>query len=154
VDTVRCASCGKQNDLEDQTCVHCGQPVAGSISSSQVTGPPPFPVPPLAPLPPPTVAPIVMAPASNGPATAALVLGIVGVVLFFVPVIGFVCAILGVVLGAVGIGRANAGAMGKGQAIAGVILGAVGILLPLALLGVFLSGSNHVVRQIPTSIGP
>lgn len=63
--------------------------------------------------------------ATNGAATAALVLGIVG---FIVPI---VCSILAVVFGAIGMGAADKlpNRNGRGMALAGLVLGIVGAVL-------------------------
>ncbi len=69
----------------------------------------------------------------NGMAVAALVLGILSVVLSWLPFFDWVLAALAIIFGAVGISRANQrmGA-GKGMAVAGVILGIITIALGLA----------------------
>jgi peptidoglycan/LPS O-acetylase OafA/YrhL len=66
---------------------------------------------------------------SNGLATAAMVCGIVGVVLFFTIWIGVILGILAIVFGAVGRSRADQGAPNKGQATAGLWLGIVAVLV-------------------------
>lgn len=65
---------------------------------------------------------------SNGLATAAMVCGIVGVVLFFTIWIGVILGILAIIFGAVGRSRAGQGAPNKGQATAGLWLGIVAVL--------------------------
>ena len=60
----------------------------------------------------------------NGMGTAALILGIVGLLLF-----GCIFGVLAIIFGSIGISRANAGlANNKGVAIAGLILGIVGFV--------------------------
>ena len=60
----------------------------------------------------------------NGMGTAALILGILGLLLF-----GCIFGVLAVIFGSIGISRANAGrANNKGVAVAGLILGIVGIV--------------------------
>jgi hypothetical protein len=66
--------------------------------------------------------------ASNGMATASLVLGILG---FFLPIL----SVLALIFGGIGISKANQGAGGKGLAVAGLVLGIVGTLALLYLLG-------------------
>lgn len=70
---------------------------------------------------------------ANGLGIASLVLGILGLLLSWVPCVGFFGAALagvGLVLGIVGLILAkNDAAMGKGSAIAGTILSAVALLL-------------------------
>ncbi len=95
-------------------------------------------IPPPPPLPPPPIVYHVVQPA-NGLATASLVLGILGIVLFWF--LGFIMSILAIVFGGIGLGRAKAGAPGKGSAMAGLILGIVGLVLPLLLIVAIRSGS-------------
>lgn len=77
----------------------------------------------------------------NGMGTAALTLGIVGLVVGLVPIVGFagfVCAILGVIFGAIGISRSGRGlASNKGVAIAGTIISAIAIVVSLAIFAAF-----------------
>jgi hypothetical protein len=65
---------------------------------------------------------------ANGLAVAALVVGIVGLVLFWTVWGGLILGILGIVFGAVGISKANRGAPNKGMATAGLVLGAVALV--------------------------
>lgn len=73
-------------------------------------------------------------PATNGMATAALVLGICGFVLTAVPLfiglfIGGIPDILAVVFGIIGINRSGKlNGAGKAQAIVGLVLGGLGFL--------------------------
>ncbi|MEZ4365395.1 MAG: DUF4190 domain-containing protein [Kofleriaceae bacterium] len=63
-------------------------------------------------------------PTGNGLAIAGLVLGIVAVLLCWVPLVNWVLAILAIVFGAVGMGRARkVGGRGRGMAIVGLVLG-------------------------------
>jgi hypothetical protein len=70
---------------------------------------------------------------ANGMAVAALVLGIVGLVFSFVPIIGIIAwplVILGTVFGGIGLSKANEvpGAP-KGMAIAGLTCSIVGLVI-------------------------
>jgi hypothetical protein len=69
--------------------------------------------------------------AGNAMATWGLVLGIVGIVLCWVPLLGWASAILGIVFGAIGIGKANRVGRGKGAAVTGLVLGCLGAVLPI-----------------------
>ncbi len=81
-------------------------------------------------MPPPGYAPQGGPPPGNGMAVAALVLGILALVLCIVPFLNWILAILGVVFGALGMSKANKiGGKGKGLAITGLILGCVGALI-------------------------
>ena len=72
-------------------------------------------------------------PQGNGLAVAGLVLGIIGAVLFFVPFLGWILALLGIIFGALGNGKANKiGGKGKGMAMAGLILGIIGLIAGVA----------------------
>jgi hypothetical protein len=62
---------------------------------------------------------------SNGPGIASLVLGIIGVITFWFPFVGFPISIVGLVLAAVGMKRLD----GKGIAIAGLVLSLIGVVL-------------------------
>lgn len=70
---------------------------------------------------------------SNGLGTAGFVVGLVGLVLSFIPLIGVVAwplVILGIVFSSVGIAKANKGrATNKGLAIAGLVVSVVGLAI-------------------------
>ena len=100
----------------------------------------PTPPPPPPPPPPPVVYQVTQP--TNGLATASLVLGILGIALFWF--LGFIMSILAIVFGGVGISRANAGAPGKGTATAGLVLGIVGLLLPLLIMMAWRTDSYHM----------
>lgn len=71
----------------------------------------------------------------NGLGTAALVLGIIGVVLCWIPVTGWALGILAIIFGGVGMGRAKSGeATNKSAAVAGLILGAVALAIWVIVL--------------------
>jgi hypothetical protein len=78
-------------------------------------------------------APMYYAPPTNGMGVASLVLGIVGLVFSFMPVIGVIAwplVILGVVFGAVGISKAaKEPGTPKGTAVAGLTCSLVGLLI-------------------------
>jgi hypothetical protein len=91
--------------------------------------------------------------------TAALVVGVVALVLavllIFFP-IAFILGILAVIFGAVGIGRANRGeANNKGHAMAGLACGAIALLLAAAIgirLGTFINDHTGDFREFWTCI--
>ena len=73
-------------------------------------------------------------PQGNGLAVAALVLGILGVILAFIPLLGVVAGVLfglpAVICGGLGLSKAKQpGRGGKGMAIAGLVLGVIAIIL-------------------------
>src|SRR5262245_20692579 len=62
---------------------------------------------------------------TNGIATAGMVLGIVGICLFFIPFLGVILGILAVVFGAIGIGNAKKGQGNHSRAVSGIATGIV-----------------------------
>jgi hypothetical protein len=85
------------------------------------------------------------APASNGMAVAALVVGILallGAFCFGFP--GLLFGVIAVVLGILGLRRANTlpGTPQKGVAIAGIVTGAIGLLIGLAVVALFVLGAS------------
>lgn len=91
----------------------------------------------------------VAAPPSNGIGTAAGVLGIVGAVLMFIPIIDYLAIILGVlavIFGAVGINRSKRlGGAGKGMAITGLVLGLISIAIPVLFIAAIYGAVSHPV---------
>lgn len=75
--------------------------------------------------------------ARNGLGTAALVLGIVGLLLFWTVIGGILLGILALIFGLIGRGRAKRGeATNGGLATAGAVLGAVAVVASLVLVAV------------------
>ncbi len=70
----------------------------------------------------------------NGMAVAALVLGLVSIVLMCIWYIAIPCGILAVIFGIIGRKNASEGASGRGMATAGLILGIAGLVLPVLLI--------------------
>ncbi len=144
--------------------------------TGQTAGPPTWPPPPggygqqpgpgagFPPLPPPT---FVQAPPSNGTAVAALILGIAGIVLFFVAGFGLFfflnlpCSIMAWVFGVQGKRKVDRGQTRehRGLAQAGVVLGVIGVVL--GILGIVgwvllfvLVGSADLIDPSPDLDGP
>jgi len=96
-----------------------------------------------------------MAPAggSNGFAVAALVLGILSLVMFFTIWLPFLLGVLAIVFGALGISRANRiGGKQKGLAIAGLVCGAVGMVLAIVFIVLIVNvASDQNVQDIFSS---
>lgn len=93
----------------------------------------------------------------NGMGTAALVLGILGLLLAWIPIIGFIGFILGalaIALGIIGIVRA-----GKGRAtnlvVAGIGtgLGVVAVILSTVVFGLFATAVNEQINAPGTVVG-
>jgi hypothetical protein len=72
--------------------------------------------------------------AGNGLAIAGMVLGILGLLLCWIPGVGWLLALLGIIFGAIGMSKANKiGGKGKGMAVAGLVIGVVGLLAGIIL---------------------
>jgi len=103
-------------------------------------GPPPYAGQPPQPGPPPYAGygppPSVSPSTSNGMAIAALVLGIVSIVICWLCGLGVVAGVLAVVFGILGLKRAKAlpGRPSAGLATAGIVTGAIGAVLSVGLL--------------------
>lgn len=91
----------------------------------------------------------------NGLGTTALVLGIVGLLLAWLPFIGFigfVLGALGLVLGLIGWSRTRKGqATNRGPAIAGVILSVIAIVVSIA---VWTSTANAINDAVTQNVAP
>ncbi|MEU5433024.1 DUF4190 domain-containing protein [Streptomyces sp. NPDC020719] len=80
----------------------------------------------------------------NGFGTAAMVLGILSVVLFCLWGLGIILGILALIFGFLGRGRAKRGqSTNGGQSLAGIILGAVGIAVSGVFLGLMIWAVAH-----------
>jgi uncharacterized protein DUF4190 len=71
---------------------------------------------------------------SNGLAVASLVLGIVGLVFSFIPIVGVIAwpmVILGIVFGGIALNKANQApaSSSKGMAIAGLVCSIIGLVI-------------------------
>jgi len=88
---------------------------------------------------------------SNGLGTAGFVLGLIGLVLSFIPLIGIVAwplVILGIIFSAVGISKAAKGrATNKGLAIAGLAVSLVGLVICILWAAVWKSAADEVNEE-------
>ena len=76
---------------------------------------------------------------ANRVGVAALVIGICGVPLFWVPFVNLLCPVLSLILGAIGIQRAGRTGTGRLPAVAGLVLAGALFLIGLFVIDVFLS---------------
>lgn len=72
---------------------------------------------------------------TNGPGIASMVLGIIGVLMFWFPFIGLPVSVIGLILAAVGMKRTD----GKGFAVAGLVLTIIGLVLTVCIAGFAIS---------------
>lgn len=90
----------------------------------------------------------------NGLGTAALVLGIVGAVFAFIPVVGIFIAIplavLAVIFGVIGLVRASrTTATNKGPALSGAILGGVALVVTIAMSTLVFTAADQAINDTP-----
>ncbi|MDQ1683831.1 MAG: hypothetical protein QOC82_568 [Frankiaceae bacterium] len=92
-------------------------------------------------------------PQQNGLGTAAMVLGIIGLVLFFTVFIGIVCGVLAIIFGIIGRNRARLGqASNHGQATAGLVTGIIAVVFSIGLI--LLVTQGHYCAHIGTGPDP
>jgi hypothetical protein len=91
--------------------------------------------------------------ANNGMAIAALVLGIVSLVLFFACGAGALAGVLAIVFGFIGIGKAKEIGKGRGMSLAGLILGLVGIIGGILVLVLVIIGINNASDNVQDAFG-
>lgn len=92
---------------------------------------------------------------SNGLGVAALVLGILAILLAFVPILGFVAyplAIVGIILGLVGLGRVRSGRSSRGITLAGLIASIVGLVLVIVSTVVYVSAIGAGVASADKAV--
>lgn len=70
---------------------------------------------------------------------AALVVGICGVPLYWIPFVNLICPALSVIFGAIGLQRATKTAAGRLPTITGLVLGGILFLIGLFVIDVVLS---------------
>jgi hypothetical protein len=80
----------------------------------------------------------------NGLAVAGMVLGIIAIVLCWVPFLDQVLALLAIIFGAIGNSKAGKiGGKGKGMAVAGLIMGIIGMILGIAIIVMAMQAARH-----------
>ena len=92
---------------------------------------------------------------TNGIAVAALVCGILSVILFFTIVFPFILGVLAIVFGLVGMSKASQGAPNKGLAVAGLITGILGIVFAILFIALFATSVEVITHfSVTPSLGP
>ena len=84
---------------------------------------------------------------SNGMGTASLVLGLIGLLFSFIPIIGLISWILtplAIVFGIIGVAKARAP---KGMATAGLIMGVLGLIICLIWAALFAVGMSSAANK-------
>ena len=83
----------------------------------------------------------------KGLAIAALVLGIIGVIISFIPIINSVCYILGIlalIFGIISVVKK----MGKGLAIAGIVLGVIALIITICMQVLTVKVIDNTINEI------
>lgn len=110
------------------------------MSNTEIPQPPPTPQPGL-----PTPAP---ATGSNGLATAGFVLGLLGLLGSWIPllnILGIILGVLGVILAGIGLAKSKKAGAGKGLAIAGLILGALAVVIAIIVNVAFVDAVDEAI---------
>lgn len=112
----------------------------------------PYPMPqPGVPTPPPTRG-------GNGLATAGFVLGLLGFLICWIPllnIIGILLGVLGAVLAAVGLAKSKKAGAGKGLAIAGLVLGVLAVIIAIVVNVAFVDAVDDALDETTnTSVKP
>ncbi|MGH3871237.1 MAG: DUF4190 domain-containing protein [Pseudonocardiaceae bacterium] len=85
----------------------------------------------------------------NGFGVTALVLGIIGAVFSWVPVLGFILAVLALVFGGLGYARARKRqATNSGMAIAGLVLGVIAFVIQVSVFAAVGSAANQAGKSL------
>ncbi len=90
---------------------------------------------------------------TSGFAIASLILGIVSIIIGWIPVVGWILSLAGLIIGIIAIGSINKkrNLEGKGFAIAGTTLSSVAliiwILIPSLIFGVFIAQTSSELQQ-------
>ncbi len=118
--------------------------MTGGVDPSPPTEPVAAPLPPPPPLPGlgPTASSVAQQ-GSNGQAVASLVLGIIGLVLFWTVWLGLILGILAIVFGAMGRSKAKQGAPNRSMATAGLVLGIVTVAASVLILVLFITLADN-----------
>lgn len=92
----------------------------------------------------------------NGMGTAALVLGILAIVLAFIPILGFASyplAVLGIIFGLIGVRRVSKRhAANKGVALGGLIASAIGLVLVIISTVLYVNAVSAGVQSVNNSL--
>jgi hypothetical protein len=84
--------------------------------------------------------PYLQAPPTNGLAITSFVIGIVAIVLCWIPIFDLVLSVPAFILGILGLSKANqTGGSGKGLAISGLVLGAIASAATLLVIVLYLA---------------
>lgn len=129
VKIMYCAKCGKEMDDSAKFCPSCGAETSGETVSEQPAAQQPIQQQPYSE---PAYASAQPSEPSSGIAVGALICGIIGLVLCWVPIVGLILSIVAIVLG--GKGKRTLPDGKRGMAVAGFILGIIGLVISIIVL--------------------
>ncbi len=87
---------------------------------------------------------------SNGLATAGFVLGLLGFLGSFIPVLnigGIILGVIGIILAALGLAKAKKVYKGKGLALAGLVLGGLAIVIGIIINVAFVNAVDDAIKE-------
>jgi hypothetical protein len=87
---------------------------------------------------------------SNGLAVAGFVLGLIGLLGSWIPVLnilGLVLGVVGVILAGIGLAKSKRSGAGKGLSIAGIVLGLLAVVLAILVNVVFVSAVDEAIDE-------
>ncbi|MDF7640825.1 DUF5067 domain-containing protein [Bifidobacterium sp. ESL0784] len=88
-------------------------------------------------------------PKRPGMALAALILGIVAIVMFWIPIVGIICGIAALVIGIMSMRKIKANRLpGKGMSVAGLVTGIIGIVLSLVMFIASFSIGVNMINKV------
>jgi hypothetical protein len=144
--TKRCPFCAEEIQDDAVKCRHCGEWLTPDTRET-ASGGSGAPRQDLAAMPP-VMPPVPPSRPQNAFAIAALVLGIVGLVLSITVFFGIVLGVLAVIFGGVAVSKANAGrADNKGMAITGLVLGIAAVAASILVIAALWNIGDQVDHQ-------
>ncbi|MBQ3215447.1 MAG: DUF4190 domain-containing protein [Oscillospiraceae bacterium] len=128
-----CPNCGAQNADNAPFCANCG-----SRFEQQAPAAPTY-APPVAPAYAPTTGyvPAAVSNPGKGVGIAAMILGILSLVLWCYIWVSIPAGLVGLILGAIGIKKSKDAGMGNGMAVAGLVTSIVGIALWVLMFAIY-----------------
>jgi len=84
----------------------------------------------------------------NGLAVAALVLGILSIVLFWFPFVNWILALLAIIFGAIGMAKGKRVGKGRGMAITGLVCGVLCVAISVISILFFVSKAKDIDKEL------
>jgi len=126
-----CPNCGAQNPDNANVCMNCGNALQQQAPVQPMYQQPMYQQP---------MQPVAVP--GKGLGVAGMILGILSLVFFCIPYIGFPLSVVSLILSIVGKAKAGSAGQSNGMAIAGLICSIISLALNLILLIIVLSGED------------